>query len=98
MKGEYMWNTGNTLDEMRLIVEGAVVLFEEDALPLNQMAKEQEEWIAANAFNTIGEALYSLRTLIRDLQEAHGREAERQFKAGETGEAKTSAKLDSRKD
>ena len=43
MKGEYMWNTGNALDEMRLIVEGAVVLFEEDALPLNQMAKEQEE-------------------------------------------------------
>ena len=79
MKGEYMWNTGNALDEMRLIVEGAVVLFEEDALPLNQMAKEQEEWIAANAFNTIGEALYGLRQHIRTLHEAHIKEVMRQL-------------------
>ena len=29
MKGEFMWNMGGTLDTMRLIAEGAVVLFEE---------------------------------------------------------------------
>ena len=79
MKGEYMWNTGNALDEMRLIVEGAVVLFEEDALPLNQMAKEREEWIAANAFNTIGEALCSLRQRIRTQHDAHIKEVVRQI-------------------
>ena len=26
----YLWNTGNTVSEMRLLIEGAVVLFEED--------------------------------------------------------------------
>ena len=79
MKGEYMWNTGNVLDEMRLIVEGAVVLFEEDALPMQRLAKEHQEWVASNAFNTIGEALYSLRQHIRTLHEAHIKEVMRQL-------------------
>ncbi|MBE5779972.1 MAG: hypothetical protein E7331_11665 [Clostridiales bacterium] len=79
MKGEYMWNSGVALDEMRLIVEGAVVLFEEDALPLNQLAKKHQEWLAANAFSTIGAALYSLRQHIRELHEAHVQEVVRQI-------------------
>ncbi len=79
MKGEFMWNTGNALDEMRLIVEGAVVLFEEDALPLNRLAHKHQEWKASNAFNTIGEALYSLRQHIRTLHEAHIQEVARQI-------------------
>ena len=79
MKGEYMWNTGNALDEMRLIVEGAVVLFEEDALPLNKLAHDHKELKASNAFNTIGEALYTLRQHIRTLHESHIREVLRQL-------------------
>ena len=79
MEGEYMWDTGNTLDEMRLIVEGAVVLFEEDALPLNKLAHDHKELKAFNAFNAIGEALYSLRQHIRTLHEAHIKEVTRQL-------------------
>ena len=79
MKGEYMWETGNDLDEMRLIVEGTVVLFEEDALPLNKLAHDHKELKASNAFNTIGEALYTLRKHIRTLHEAHIKEVARQL-------------------
>ena len=79
MKGEYMWDTGNALDEMRLIVEGAVVLFEEDALPLNKLAYDHKELKASNAFNAIGEALYTLRQHIRTLHEAHIKEVTRQL-------------------
>ena len=97
MKGEFMWDMGGALDTMRLIAEGAVVLFEEDTSPITKLARDNGELIAGTAFNTIGEALYSLRTLIRELQEAHGREVDRQLKADELGEAKTDACLDSRK-
>ena len=92
MKGEFMWDLGGALDTMRLIAEGAVVLFEEDTSPITKLARDN-----GTAFNTIGEALYSLRTLIRELQEAHTKEVNRQLKEDETGEAITDACLDSRK-
>ena len=79
MKGEFMWNMGGTLDTMRLIAEGAVVLFEEDTSPITKLARDNGELVAGTAFNTIGEALYSLQTLIRELQEAHGNEVARQL-------------------
>ena len=97
MEHDFMWTAGDCLSNMRLYVEGALVLFEDDALPLTKLAHEHEEWNAAEALNTIGEALYSLRTLIRELQEAHTKEVDRQLKEDETGEAKTDACLDSRK-
>ena len=78
MKNEFLWDMGDALDSMRLLAEGAGVLFEEDALPLMRLAKKHAELIAGAAFNTIGEALYRLRTLIRELQEAHTKEAYRQ--------------------
>ena len=79
MKGEFMWDMGGALDTMRLIAEGAVVLVEEDTSPITKLARDNGELVAGTAFNTIGEALYSLRALIRELQEAHGKEVERQF-------------------
>ena len=79
MKGEFMWDTGGALDTMRLIAEGAVVLFEEDTSPITKLARDNGELIAGTAFNTICEALYSLRTLIRNLQEAHTKEVARRF-------------------
>ena len=79
MKGDFLWNMGDALDHMRMISEGAVVLFEEDTSPLTKLARDNGELVAGTAFNTIGEALYSLRTLIRELQEAHGKEVARQL-------------------
>ena len=77
MKGTYLWNTGNEIAEIRLIVEGAVTLYEEDASQLHKMAMDSGELIAAAGFDTIGEALYELRTHIREMQEAHTKEVVR---------------------
>ena len=74
MKGTYLWNTGNEIAEIRLIVEGAVTLYEEDVSQLHKMAMDSGELIAAAGFDTIGEALYELRTHIRNMQEAHTKE------------------------
>ena len=35
MKNEFLWDMGDALDSMRLLAEGAVVLFEEDARDRN---------------------------------------------------------------
>ena len=83
MKGSYLWNVGNKLAEIRLIVEGAVTLYEEDASGINKMMMDAGELIAAAGFDTSGEALYELRTHIRNMQEAHTQEVVRAV-AGET--------------
>ena len=54
MKGEFMWDMGGALDTMRLIAEGAVVLFEEDTSPITKLARDNGELVAGTAFNTIG--------------------------------------------
>lgn len=77
MKGTYLWNTGNEIAEIRLIVEGAVTLYEEDASGINKMMMDAGNLIAAAGFDTIGEALYELRTHIRNMQEAHTKEVVR---------------------
>ena len=77
MEGSYLWNTGNEIAEIRLIVEGAAALYEEDARPLHKLALDSGELIAAAAIDTIGEALYELRTHIREMQEAHTQEVVR---------------------
>ena len=78
MEHDFVWIAGGALSNMRLYVEGALVLFEDDALPLTALAHEHQEWNAAEALNTIGEALYRLQEYIRKLQEAHGMEVQRQ--------------------
>lgn len=80
MKGTYLWNTGNALSDIRLIIEGAVTLFEEDASNLHKIAMDSKELIAAAAFDTIGTALYDLRTRIRKMQEEHTIEVVRHYK------------------
>ena len=77
MKGTYLWNVGGKISEIRLIVEGAVTLYEEDASGINKMMMNAGELIAAAGFDTIGEALYELRTHIREMQEAHTQEVVR---------------------
>ena len=79
MIGDYVWNTGNTFSDMRLIIEGAIVLYEDDALPLYEQADVKEEQKARNAFDTIGSALYSLRRYICELQTSHGVEVLREL-------------------
>ena len=78
MKDEFLWEIGDSLSTMRLIIEGAVSLFENDAMPLTRLAHKNQERMAAEALDTIGEGLYSLRDIIRQLQEARIEEVQRQ--------------------
>ena len=67
----YLWNTGNALSNIRLLVEGAVALYENDASGLCQLALSQQDKTAAIAFNTIGTALCDLRQNITNMQKEH---------------------------
>ena len=53
---DYLWNTGNIAASMRLIVEGAVTLYDDEASPLHKMALTQGLPAAASAFEIIGTA------------------------------------------
>ena len=78
LEDDFMWITCHEFSEMRLLIEGAVDLYEDDAMPLNRLAIQNDMLIASNAFDTIGTALYDLRQHIRAFQEAYAKEGIRQ--------------------
>jgi len=80
MKEFFIDVSGDLLTDMRLIIEGAVNVFEGDAAPLIRLARNNDMMTAYRGFNTIGSALYDLRHYICEFEEAHTREAERQTK------------------
>ena len=71
MKNQKNWDADHALAEMRLLIEGAVNLYEGDAMPLSRLAIDYGTLSAANAFDTIGTALYGLLNRIRELQATH---------------------------
>ena len=75
---DYLWVTGNAFSEMRLLIEGAILIFEEDAGPLFRLARDAEQHEAMTAMNDIGTALYEFRQHVKKLQEAHLKEEQRQ--------------------
>ena len=75
IEDDFMWVAGNTFSEMRLMVEGAITLFEDDAGALCQLARDEEKNEAQLALNDIGTALYAFRNHIRTLQAAHHKAA-----------------------
>ena len=85
MKGEYLWNTGNQLASIRLLVEGAAILYELDAGSLVRLAMENNLLAAANALEAIGTAIYDLRKHIQEMHEEHIKEVVRMI-AAEDGE------------
>ena len=76
---DYLDFTADVFCGMRLIVEGAIVLYEGDALPLDTLAKEANLSEARTAFNTLGKALYDLRQHIKELETASYQEGMRQL-------------------
>ena len=72
---DYVSKTKDILCEMRLVVEGAIVLYEDEATPLYNMALKAEMNEAAAAFDIIGRALFSLRQNIITMDEACRQEA-----------------------
>ena len=71
----------NLLYDIRLRIEGAVELYENDVSGLHRLAVENDMPIVAGAFDTIGSALYDLRDYIRKFEEAHTQEALRECSA-----------------
>lgn len=66
---EYLWKSSDAAAEMRLLVEGAITLYEGDAMGLQTLARENDQPEAATAIDTIGTALYGLRERAKRLQE-----------------------------
>ena len=81
LEDDFMWIAGNAFSEMRLLVEGAITLFEDDAGVLCRLAREADKWNANRALNDIGTALYELRRHITALQEAHHKAEHQQREA-----------------
>lgn len=70
--------SANLLTNMRLLIEGAVILYENDAAPLHRLARTNDMMVAYRGLTTIGSALYDLRSYIREFEEAHIREVKRE--------------------
>ena len=77
---DYLWITGNAFSEMRLLIEGAIVLYEGDASSLCGLSVKADMPEARYAFNDIGTALYELRRHVETLEREHRLEDLRQRK------------------
>ena len=75
---DYMVFASEALSKMRLVLEGAVALFEDELCPVYKLMREAAEPSALLAFDDIGTALYVLKQHVCQLQETHHREALRQ--------------------
>ena len=71
LEDDFMWITSHAFSEMRLLVEGALNLFEDDAGVLCRLAREAGKIEEMGSLNDIGTALYAFRGHIKKLQEAH---------------------------
>lgn len=71
MKQDYMDITGDAFSDMRVLIEGAISLYENQTSDLCELASQHGMDEARTALNDIGGALYTLRQHIRKLQEAH---------------------------
>ena len=56
-----VWNSSNAFADMRLMVEGAITLYEDDAESICSLTLDQTDKHAAIVYDTIGTALYGLR-------------------------------------
>ena len=81
MPEDFVSNAGDIFSDMRLLIEGAIVLFENDASSIMHLTRGKEHYRAQYAFNTIGAALYQLRERMNVLEWEHFQEATRQLEA-----------------
>ncbi len=72
---DYLWVSGNSLFTMRLLIDGAVNIYEEIDCDLAQFVRSEGHLSSHIMLETVGTALYSLQRLIRDLQERQVKEA-----------------------
>lgn len=66
----------NLLTDIRLLVEGALSIYEKDMAPLSRLASENDLMAAYRGFNTVASALYDLRDYICEFEDAHTKESQ----------------------
>ena len=71
---DFLCLVGDHFSEMRLLVEGAIVVYEDDAGILCNLARDAKKYDALRALNDVGTALYEFRRHLKQLQEAHHKE------------------------
>lgn len=71
MEQDYMDITGDAFSDMRVLIEGAISLYENHTSDLCELASQHGLDEARTALNDVGGALYTMRQHIRKLQEAH---------------------------
>lgn len=81
MESNYLIASGNALAEMRMKIEGMILLYEEDTFVLLDLAAEKKLYHAATSLDAIATAMYDLRKQIVDLQAAYREEVARQATA-----------------
>ncbi len=72
---DYLWVSGTSLFTMRLLIDGAVNIYEEIDCDLAQFVRSEGHLSSHIMIETVGTALYSLQRLIHDLQERQVKEA-----------------------
>ena len=70
LEDDFMWIASHAFSEMRLLIEGALNLYEDDTGILCRLAREAGKIEALRSINDIGTALYELKRHIIALQEA----------------------------
>ena len=74
MNDEFMGLAGTALAEMRLVIEGAITLYEAEGTPLFRRALAERQTAQAATLDTLETALWTLKDCICELQNAHMRE------------------------
>ncbi len=95
LEDDFMSMASDAFSQMRLLAEGAITLFEDEADILCRLARDADKLEAQLAFNDIGAALYSFRSHIKKLQELHHKAALQESLGVQETEAKTNAFVDS---
>ena len=67
---DFLSTTGDALSDMHVLIEGAIVIFENDMPPIVRLCTQNQEFEARTGLNDIGSALYDLRRYIKHLQKA----------------------------
>ena len=70
LENNFVGMAANHFSEMRLMAEGAIALYENQATVLCRMTLDANNHEAQLAFNDIGAALYAFRSHMEELQEA----------------------------
>ena len=70
LEDDFMSMASDAFSQMRLLAEGAITLFEDEADILSRLARDAGKVEAMTAFNDIGTALYAFRSYIKKLQAA----------------------------